>query len=361
MFRLIQKHVSICGLSDSFTSEVTCPVIICVKIKRAEITFDHHEKVWRKLKKNLARFANPDTEDDDAFSSLSSLSSVGSIASGKLPSVHAPGRARLSTVTRPTVLESIPEGGVQMGLTSPRKSTNKSGSRSEPIMMRKLDGTVVMTTNLPKRLLPEGQINIGPSSLPQSRFSSLGIAPYSARLPRDICTDSTDHPLLPDPKLKLNSPKDGSPGFSFETIGSPRESAAADFIYARSMSESDGIANNSLPTAKDSSLEHLSTNGSEYISLPSYVFGLGEQNDYKSIPINRQQSQMWERYQSLVDRPTGIPGIKDVVYGERQILLAVARIWFNNKNQLINGKKDSREEGVILPVYQVLMTSSYIQ
>jgi hypothetical protein len=41
-----------CGLSDSFTSEVTCPVIICVKLKRSEFaTFDEiRDETWVQIK-----------------------------------------------------------------------------------------------------------------------------------------------------------------------------------------------------------------------------------------------------------------------------------------------------------------------
>jgi hypothetical protein len=74
--------------------------------------------VWKKLKKNLARFANPDFNDDDAFMSGDS------IPMGRNPSMAR--HLRLSTVNR-SVLASIPEREGNMTLTVPHQ---KMGSKT---------------------------------------------------------------------------------------------------------------------------------------------------------------------------------------------------------------------------------------
>ncbi|XP_063421524.1 uncharacterized protein LOC134706482 [Mytilus trossulus] len=331
LFRLIQKHVSICGLSDSFTSEVTCPVIICVKLKRAEIA-DNTEKVWKKLKKNLARFANPDAVDDDPFSSIDSISSI--------KSLNMPRHQRLSTVSRP-VLESIPELRMDRRMESrSQKSGSKKVSKSEPLMRKMSDGsTVMMTSNLPKRL--------------QQQQDELASLPYSQTTrnrsvtldrPRDIFTDSTDYPLYPDPILyETPTPTD--------FIGTLRTPESSLHLPAEAYQlPSDSSVHTSLPLVRDESLE-LASGGinQEYVSLPGRVY---VEDRLTSMPNVRPQEYR-ERYQSLVDRPTGTPGIQDVIYGDRKHLLGPARIWFDMKKQWKNGKRyDTREEGVILPQFQ---------
>ncbi|VDI27683.1 Hypothetical predicted protein [Mytilus galloprovincialis] len=328
LFRLIQKHVSICGLSDSFTSEVTCPVIICVKLKRAEIA-DNTEKVWKKLKKNLARFANPDAVDDDPFSSIDSISSI--------KSLNMPRHQRLSTVSRP-VLESIPELRMDMRMESrSQKPGSKKVSKSEPLMRKMSDGsTVMMTSNLPKRLQQQQE---EPASLPYSQTTRRRSVTLDR--PRDIFTDSTDYPLYPDTILYETADCIGTLRTPDSSLHLPPEAYQL---------PSDSSVHTSLPLVRDESLE-LASGGinQEYVSLPGRVY---VEDRLISMPNVRPQEYR-ERYQSLVDRPTGTPGIQDVIYGDRSYLLGPARIWFDMKKQWKLGKKyDTREEGVILPQFQ---------
>ncbi|CAG2252009.1 MAP3K14 [Mytilus edulis] len=328
LFRLIQKHVSICGLSDSFTSEVTCPVIICVKLKRAEIA-DNTEKVWKKLKKNLARFANPDAVDDDPFSSIDSISSI--------KSLNMPRHQRLSTVSRP-VLESIPELRMDMRMeTRSQKPGSKKVSKSEPLMRKMSDGsTVMMTSNLPKRLQQQQE---EPASLPYSQTTRHRSVTLDR--PRDIFTDSTDYPLYPDTILYETADCIGTLRTPDSSLHLPPEAYQL---------PSDSSVHTSLPLVRDESLE-LASGGinQEYVSLPGRVY---VEDRLISMPNVRPQEYR-ERYQSLVDRPTGTPGIQDVIYGDRSYLLGPARIWFDMKKQWKLGKKyDTREEGVILPQFQ---------
>ncbi|XP_052095951.1 uncharacterized protein LOC127731125 [Mytilus californianus] len=335
LFKLIQKHVSICGLSDSFTSDVTCPVIICVKLKRAEIA-DNNEKVWKKLKKNLARFANPEAADDDPFSSLDSISSI--------KSLNMPRHQRLSTVSRP-VLESIPELRMDMKRgTSSQKQGSKKVSKSEPLMRKMPDGsTVMMTSNLPKRLQQLDE----PTSLPQSQTKSRHRSVTIDRpFPRDIFTDSTDYPLYPDTHLYETLPP------ADYIVPSRTPDSSIHLPPEAYQLPSDSSVHTSLPVVRDESLELASGgNNQEYVSLPSRVYC---QSDDRVISMQYgRRPEIGERYQSLVDRPTGIPGIQDVIYGDRSYLLGPARIWFDMKKEWKNGKKyDTREEGVILPQFQ---------
>lgn len=341
LFKLIQKHVATCGLSDSFTSEVTCPVIICVKLKRSEFaTFDNAEKVWKKLKKNLARFANPDFNDDDVFMSGDS------IPMGRNPSMVR--HPRLSTVNRP-VLESIPETGGNMTLTVPHQTMgSKILSRSEPIARKNPDGSIFINSNLPRRLQPQDDYEGALSSLPQRRVRSVTLGPVF----QEISTDSTDYATADT--LGQETSCHNPPDVVFDDSHSTIDTVPIFSTDARPCISSDtsGSMLNSLPPGKDESFE-ISIGGNEYNSIPGRVFG--EEACTTSLQHGIRQEIGGERYRSLWDRSTGIPGIQDVVYGERSCLLHVARIWFNMKEENQNGKKyDHREEGVILPTFQVL-------
>jgi hypothetical protein len=345
LFKLIQKHVAMCGLSDSFTSEVTCPVIICVKLKRSEFaTFDDAEKVWKKLKKNLARFANPDFNDDDAFMSGDS------IPMGRNPSMAR--HMRLSTVNR-SVLASIPERGGNKTLTVPQqKMGSKTFSSSEPIARKNSDGSISINSNLPKRLQPQDESEGALNSLPQRRNRSVTLGPVNRPVFQEIFTDSTDYAVADTlgQGASCNNPPDVVFDDSHSTIDTVHVFSTD--ARPRISSDTSGSMLNSLPMGKDESLE-MSIGGSVYNSVPGRVFG--EEDRTTSLQHGIRQEMGGAPYRSLWDRSTGIPGIQDVVYGERSCLLHVARIWFNMKEENQNGKKyDHREEGVILPTFQVL-------
>lgn len=342
-FCLVTKHVQLCMERAVGTTEgqTACCLPVCQKIQSK--FKDHPEKIaqrgkelWPKLKKYLARFSSsletvgqePLTEEDDSLWTFS----LGSLALGSLSSV---GSMPVNTASKRSSRVSF---GFQPQLTSiSENATAKQfmGSRSEPVAMRTETGQIVFAKDsLPRRLRP--------SRLPVSNDSKTAAPNLSYSAPVFQRTESgeviyTQDPstlpkrLRPERKVSFSTPEPTS-AESLEPSTSRVHRLASPEEPLRSIPEAE-----------------------PYTSLnPERVYvveGTG------SLPLNFYPPNVaGEQLLSVEMRPTGVPGIGEVVYGSKDRLQYVVRHWGKLKEEFQRKKipeKQMREEGVILMEFKV--------
>ncbi|XP_061185770.1 uncharacterized protein LOC133193871 [Saccostrea echinata] len=353
LFRLVQQHVLLCRENDS---SATCPVLVCRKIsflidENPLLIFTKEGKIWRKLKKYMGgyiqnRKEKTDTKVEDVGDTLFSMTS--------LTSINPFGFQSLGTPVNPPTVQKVPRPSTQYmpsltiipedqdrSLNVPDNHEPPAPSRvssSEPIVKKRDDGTIEF-------LKPSFRPKIKPRK-PLLKFGSAGKLPVHP--PSPMVTGPP--PSFTIPKNEpLRSPTGGKPirkvSFKMERqlFGKFRDVEPDAFPEATS----------SVPTPVESEDTSESESQSSIPSEPSSlekIYGF----QLKSI---REGSQRWHmedpQFLSLKEKPTGFPGIGEVVYGYRDVLLDLIKYWeelrlqYKEFGRLL--QKSVKEEGVIYP------------
>ncbi|XP_062578857.1 uncharacterized protein LOC134240793 [Saccostrea cucullata] len=353
LFRLVQQHVLLCRENNSSTS---CPVLVCRKISflidvNPELIFTKEGKIWRKLKKYMGGFIQSrkektDTKVEDSgdtYFSMTSLTSISPFGFQSLGSPVNPPSAqktqRPSTLYMPS-LQIIPEDQ-DRSLNVPDTHETPSPSRmsrSEPIVKKRDDGTIeILKSSIRPKIRP---------GKPLLKFGSVG--KLNVHPPSPMVTGPPPSFTIPKNE-QLRSPTGGKPvrKVSFraerQPVGKFRDVEADAFPEATS----------SVPTPVESEDTSESDFQSSVPSEPSSlekIYGL----QLQSI---REGSPRWHiegnQFLSLKEKPTGSPGIGEVVYGYRDVLLELIKYWeelrlqYKEFGRLL--QKSVKEEGVIYP------------
>ncbi|XP_060065126.1 uncharacterized protein LOC132545461 [Ylistrum balloti] len=308
-FCLVSKHLQLCMESRISEMEEVCTLKICQKIqnkfkKQPEKISQRGKELWPKLKKYLARFSRgPEDismDEGDDFFSLSSIP-LGSI--GGLPS-----RVSRNSIVFQQNLESISENTTARHLT---------GSRSEPFARKSETGEILHSRTFRPRPSRLSVTDESKSPYPgQSRSAPL------ARKTEGKIMYSLDPDTLPKSERRVSFSNNQVEVHTVRYPLSPEEPL-------QSIAETAQCA--SLNTEKV-------YGGDRTSSLPSNFFPPNKLDDEQLISV-----QM---------RPSGYPGIGEVVYAFKEQLRYVARHWKKIKENFEKDKtlekKHLREEGVIL-------------
>ncbi|KAK3108561.1 hypothetical protein FSP39_010685, partial [Pinctada imbricata] len=382
LFRLIQTHVQQCVENG----EKECLILVCRKISYLiesdrTMIFTKAAKIWKKLKKHLLGFVNvPVMEgemgEEEEYFSMTPLVSVRMPGSGLPLNASLSRSLRLSTTFSPN-LPFIPEDNKDLSLNIKKQEKPppaKPISKSEPICRRRQDGVVEMLTG-PRSAAPASRpINLAfPDKFDGKPFSSSRlVSPVgSSGLGVVGPPDDAFSVLTPSGAKRLDKVPEKRPlkvSFSNEI---PKEKVTRKLSNASSLpspirNQQGAFAltdvdldahpeqfNRSQPTEN----EDIDTLQPTSISELSESSSLGDKKTYgeqlHSMPMNRTAWRNEDQILSLVDRPTGVPGIGEVVYGERDIFRRVIRYWMDLKMEFKEygrlTQKQIREEGVIFP------------
>uniref|UniRef100_K1QB25 Mitogen-activated protein kinase kinase kinase 2 n=1 Tax=Magallana gigas TaxID=29159 RepID=K1QB25_MAGGI len=343
LFRLVQQHVLLCRARSNDGAQ--CPVLVCRKIsflinEDPRLIFTKEAKIWRKLKKYIGGFiqrkeiAESKADDGETFFSMTSLTSINPGTSfgfqgiGNPVNPPAPSK-RPSWMYMPS-LTIIPEDqdrslNVQENIPQPPP---ERVSRSEPILKKRPDGTIEALRPIDFRT-------------PKLKSKALNRFASSEKLP--IHPPS---PVVTGPPPSFTMPKNTTaPGTKLVRKVSFRNERAESLKKALDV-ESDAFPDSSTGVAVESEESVFS---SEPSSLEKTYGGQLKSVKEGSNPFHFGETQ----FLSLKEKPTGSPGIGEVVYGYRDILLAVLDYWEVLRQQYKEyGKllqRSVKEEGVIYP------------
>ena len=372
-YMLIHNHFEGCLTKCQNGEENKCDVILCKKIvmlmkRNAGKEIDHSQR-WNKIRKYLQRLSSGnydnqiDPEDPDSYSSLFSLSSYKYPATARKTSGLVPpclGPSSAVTVQG----QYIASGGHLASLPSrpPRKSmTLKTLEKipesrmvnSDPIATRTPDGKIIIPNPaaIPNRIkLPESYVT--------TAQSETVVKPK--RPSRISFRDQTDH-SLPSPRQLTSSIPQDSTLRSLQRKGTKSIQRGESALSSLRQSTSSIPQDANLRSIVRETEQWYNESVTDSLASPLQYNRTGNNFQY-SLPLGPSQVEPREQLLSLVDRPTGVKGIGEVVYGTREQLLVVTKQWMNVKEEFMtNGTlhaKHYREEGVILSEFEV---NNYIQ
>lgn len=327
-FCLVSMHLQLCMNRQLDETAPECPLPICLKIqnkfkKHPEKISQRGRELWPKLKKYLARFSQstedvgPDISAEEAEDCLSltsinltSLSSLQASSIGGLSSLRSTRPSRTSIAFQPN-LESISENTV---------ISRPTGSRSEPFARKTESGEIIYSRQ----------------GLRQTRPSRLSLSEdYRSPYP----SQSRSAPLV-------KKTEEGTTVLNQDFESLPPTSRT-DRKVSFGAVNAEVFTTKSLPSPEEQ-LEII-TEAVQYVSLNSEKVYGGDRTS--SLPINFIPPETADdQLYSVQMRPSGVPGIGEVVYGHKDRLRYVARYWKRIKEDFEKNKtlQKKREEGVVL-------------